>query len=138
MTVNIEILLTFDEFGWCALEEQASAEGFEVEQLVALACSYHESELAAERVATVVPRFRRRPADVETRALELELGDGCLRRLKREAEHQGVALERLCEHAALLYLADLDTGKVAERVVRRAPGANSPRFRRESRGGIPD
>jgi len=120
VTVKLEISLTFDEFGWRALEEQATLEGIELEQFVALACSYYESELAAERAAAAVPRFRRRSVDGETRALELELGDGCLRGLEQEAERQGVALQRLYEHAALLYLADIDAGRVAERIVRRA------------------
>jgi hypothetical protein len=118
--VKLEILLTFDEFGWRALEQQANSEGLELELFVAVACSYYESELAAERPAAAVPGFRRRPVDGETRALELELGDGCLRRLQQEAERQEVALERLYEHAALLYLADIDAGRVADRIVRRA------------------
>ena len=41
-------------------------------------------------------------------------------RLEQEAERQGLPLARLCEHAALLYLADLDAGRLAERIVRRA------------------
>jgi hypothetical protein len=129
MTVILEIPVTFEEFGWRALEERASAERLGLERLVALACNYYVSELAAEREATVVPRFRRPAADGETRTLELELDDPCLPRLEQEAERRGVALERVCEHAALLFLADLDAGRVAERIIRRSgPGANSPRF----------
>jgi hypothetical protein len=129
MTVILEIPVSFDEFGWRALEKRASPERGGLEQLVALACNYYVSELAAERMATVVPRFQRTPADGETRTLELELDDPCLPRLEQEAERQGVALERLCEHAALFFLADLDAGRVAERIIRRAgPGANSPFF----------
>lgn len=129
MTVYLEIPVTFDEFGWRALEERANAERLGLEQLVALACNYYASELAAERVATVVPRFRRPPVDGETRILELELDDPCLPRLEQEAERRSVALEGVCEHAALLFLADLDAGRVAERIVRRVgPKPNSPRF----------
>jgi hypothetical protein len=120
MTVELEIAITFEEFGWSGLEDQARAEGFELDRIVALACSYYESGLAAGRAATVVPRFGQRPLERETRTLVLELGAGCLRRLRQEAERQGLALGRLCEHAALLYLADLDAGRVAERVIRRA------------------
>jgi hypothetical protein len=53
------------------------------------------------------------------RVLSLELENGILQRLQQEAERQGISLESLCEHAALLYLADLDAGKVAERIARR-------------------
>ena len=119
MTVELEIAITFDEFGWTGLEGQARAERVELDRLVALACTYYESELAAGRAATVVPRFGQPVAGRETRTLVLELDAECLRRLRQEAVRKGLALERLFEHAALLYLADLDAGRVAERVVRR-------------------
>lgn len=120
MTSTIEIELTFDAFGWRALEDQARADGVALTHLVSLSCSYHESQLADDRVATSVPRFRPRPVNGETRTLSLELDEGSLQGIQQEAERQGVSLERLCEHAALLYLADLDAGRVAERVARRA------------------
>jgi hypothetical protein len=117
MTVELDIPITFDEFGWSALEDQAHAERLGVDRLVAQACSYYGSELAAGRTATRVPRFGQPPVERETRPLALELGAGCLRRLEQEAERQGLGLERLCEHAAMLYLADLDAGRVAERII---------------------
>lgn len=120
MIVQLEIPITFDEFGWSELEDHARAERLELDRLVALACSYYDSELTAERAATVVPRFGQGAAERATRTnrtLVLELGAECLQRLKQEAERQGLALERLCEHAALLYLADLDAGRLSERIV---------------------
>ena len=123
MIVRLEIPITFDEFGWSALEDHARAERLELDRLVALACSYYESELSADRTATVPPRFGEPAVERETRTtrtLVLELGAESLRRLEQEAERQGLPLARLCEHAALLYLADLDSGRLAERVVKRA------------------
>ncbi|MGZ5359013.1 MAG: hypothetical protein ACXWF9_08465 [Solirubrobacterales bacterium] len=123
MAVLLEISITFDEFGWSELENEARAERVALNQLVGLACSYFASELAADRHATVVPRLGQPPAERierETRTLKLELGDESLRRLEQDAERQGLPLERLCEHAALLYLADLDAGRVAERITGRA------------------
>jgi hypothetical protein len=139
MTVKLEIPMTFNEFGWRALEERATAEGLELERLVSLACTHYESELAAERAATVAPGFRMAVVGVgETRTLEVEVSDICLRRLEQAAEHQEVGFERLCEHAALLYLADLDAGRVAERIVRRAdPEANGSPSRDRPAGGNP-
>jgi hypothetical protein len=119
MTVELDIPITFDEFGWSVLEDLARAERLGVDRLVALACTYYGSELAAGRTATRVPRFGQPPVERETRTLAFELSAGCLRRLEQEAERQGIALERLCEHAAMLYLADLDAGRVAERIIRR-------------------
>ena len=53
----------------------------------------------------------------EARTLELELDAESLRLLEQEAERQELALERLIEHAAIFYLADLDAGRVAKRVI---------------------
>ena len=37
--------------------------------------------------------------------------------MKAEAARQDVPLEQLYEHAALVYLADIDAGRVADRVL---------------------
>jgi hypothetical protein len=126
IAVKEEITITFDEFGWRALEERATAERVGLEELVALALTYYGSELPNGRAATVVPRFRRGPAKGETRTIAIEVEEGTMARLEQEAQRRGVALERVCEHAALLLLADLDSGKVAEEVVRRARSGSGP------------
>ena len=117
MNVWLEISIRFDEFGWSELEREASAEGLQLDRLVSLACAYYKSELANERMATLVPRFDQSAAERETRTLELELDAESLRLLEQEAERQELALERLIEHAAIFYLADLDAGRVATRVI---------------------
>ena len=118
--------MTFEEFGWRSLEERAAQQRVGLEELVALALSHYDSELSSERIATDVPRFRATPAGGETRTLELEVDEGRKRRLQQEAERRGVAPERVYEHAVLLFLADLDAGRVAERVVRRAGSDPGP------------
>jgi hypothetical protein len=50
--------------------------------------------------------------------LQLGVGAETHRRLEQEALRQGVGLERLLEHAAMFYLADLDTGRVTEQIFR--------------------
>lgn len=126
--VKEEIKITFDEFGWRALNERAVEEGASLDELVSLALSYYESELSSARVATDVPRFRQAPRG-EARSLTIEIDEDVMRRIAEEGERRGVALERVCEHAALLFLADLDAGKVAQQVIRRARSrAGPPRF----------
>jgi|SRR5215470_12659569 len=112
--------ITFDEFGWSALEERAAEERLGLEGLVSLALTYYESELSSGRAAIEVPRFRRRPNGGETRDMAISIDQASMRRLREEAERRGVSLERLCEHACMLLLADLDSGQVAERVIERA------------------
>ena len=48
--------ITFNEFGWRALEERAAEEGAGLDEMVSLALSYYESELSSGRVATDIPR----------------------------------------------------------------------------------
>jgi hypothetical protein len=47
----------------------------------------------------------------------LELREGDWSALEVEPVHQNVPLERLLEHAALLFLAEIDAGRMAIRVV---------------------
>ena len=118
MIFTLEISLGFDEFGWSALQDQAHADGLELDQLIDLACSYYESQLGSDRTAMRVPRFERSAGGREDRVLQLEMGAETRRRLEQEALRQGVELERLLEHAAMFYLADLDAGRVTEKIVR--------------------
>jgi hypothetical protein len=99
----------FDEFGWSVLEKRAREEKLELDRLLTLACRYYVSELAAGRTATRAPRFAEKVVDRETRSIVLELDARTLRRLGR-----------LIEHAAILFIADLDAGRVAERIIRSA------------------
>lgn len=104
--MKLEIAITFDEFGWALLDEEASAEGLELSRLLVQACNQYAADVAAERAATMVPGFDKPASERETRELTLELDPECLGRLEREAKRQDVGLGRLCEHAALLYVAD--------------------------------
>jgi hypothetical protein len=113
------ITLRFDEFGWESLESQARRDGETVEDLLSRAAAYYDAERPTRRAATRAPPFK--PGGRGTpREVRPELGRECWERLEGEAERQDVALERLLEHAALLYLADIDSGRVADRVLDRA------------------
>jgi hypothetical protein len=104
--MKLEIAIAFDEFGWALLEEEARGEGLEVSRLLEHACNQYASEVTGGRAATVVPDFDKPASERESRALTLELDPECVGRLEREARRQGVGLRRMCEHAALLYVAD--------------------------------
>ncbi len=116
----LQIPLTFTRFGWNSLEERAGSMGFSVDQFMEQAVAYYLSELDSGRAAARLPRFGTEPPDGRARVLTLELDDSCTTRLDREANHQRSSLPLLLRHAALLYLADLDDGRVAERVTGRA------------------
>lgn len=68
------------------------------------------------RAGWTYPRFLR-DRNVQGIEFELSLEDSLWISLEREAEHQEVTLPQLLEHAALYYAAELDAGRVAERLL---------------------
>ena len=50
--------------------------------------------------------------------MTIELSDFAWSSISEEARRQGVPVEELLAHAAMYYLADLDSGRIAARVVR--------------------
>jgi hypothetical protein len=54
------------------------------------------------------------------RALTIELNDFGYERAREEAERQGVSVEEVVTHAVMYYLADLDSGRAAARILREA------------------
>jgi hypothetical protein len=118
--MQLELSISFSRFGWSGLEERAVADGFDPAQVAEQACTYYASELDSGRLATKVPRSDSDDSSGTARPMSLELDEECAERLNREAQRQGVSLERLVRHATLMYLADLDAGRVAARVAHAA------------------
>ena len=119
IVIAVVALLSFDEFGWKSLEEAAGRDSETVEQLLAHALAYFDTELPATRSGMFAPRFNPAASGLP-REVVLEVPADRWRRLEDEAGRQGVALAQLLEHAALFYLADADAGRVAERILRDA------------------
>ena len=119
------LTLAFEEFGWESLESAARSDGETLDELLARAAAYFDAELPTARAAMLAPPFK--PGGRGTsREIRLEVSRDCWERLQGEAERQGVSLERLLEHVALLYLADIDSGRVAERLLGRAEEEDEP------------
>jgi hypothetical protein len=121
--VSRELSLTFDAFGWQSLGSEARREGETLDGVLSRAAAYYDSELPTGRAATVAPDFKPDGRGAP-RVVRPELSRERWERLEDVAERQGIALERLLEHAALLYLADIDSGRVADRVLDRAEEAD--------------
>jgi hypothetical protein len=117
--VKNPVTLRFDGFGWESLESQAARDGETLDESLSRAIAYFGAMLPTTRLAAVAPRFK--PRDQGTpREIPLELTHGCWERLGHEAERQGIPLEQLLEHAAMLHLSDADSGRVADHVLDRA------------------
>jgi len=123
--VTREVTLSFEEFGWETLESEAGAEPGTLDEWLARAVAYFDEEVRAARAATVAPRFKLGDEGT-SRDVRLTLAADCWERLVGEAGRQGIPIERLLEHAALLHLADIESGRVAARVVGRAEEQRTP------------
>jgi hypothetical protein len=115
------LTLKFDEFGWESLESEARRQGETLDDLLSRAAAYFNANRSTRRAAMLVPGFKpgRRGTPCH---IQLEVSRDCWEGLESEAGRRGVPLKRLLEHAALLYLADLDFHRLANCVVGHAGG----------------
>jgi hypothetical protein len=111
------VALRFDEFGRRALEAATERQDQSIESLIADACGYFAAEVQVGRPATRLPRFRDGEGQGEAREFELRLPSKTWLALEQEAEAQRAELPRIIEHASLLYLADLDSGRALGRIL---------------------
>jgi len=110
------ITLRLNKFGWDSLESEARRDGETLDDLLSRAAAYLDAELPTRRAAVLAPSFKPRGRGAP-REIWFEVSRDCWQRLESEAERQGVSLERLLEHAAMLYLADIESGRVANRLL---------------------
>jgi predicted DNA-binding ribbon-helix-helix protein len=110
------VTLALGRFGWSSLAAEARRERRPLEELISRAAAYLRSELPAGRSALRVPPAAGR-APCRSSRIELALPAPVWQELGEEAGRQRVALGRLLEHAALYYLAAVDSGRVAATAV---------------------
>jgi hypothetical protein len=111
------LLLSLEEFGAAGLEEQAERYSVTPAQLGRHAVRYYLSERDSGRMALRVPRFTQDTARDPALKIKLDLDPDTWQELDREAERQEVSIERLLAHAVMYFLADLDAGRVEERML---------------------
>jgi hypothetical protein len=99
-------VVAFDGFGQKSLAAQA--DGGPVSEVLQEAVRHYLSELGSDRFVLRVPDFVRSPRSKPGIPVGLELDEGDRAALTCEADRQGLAVEDLLGHAALLYLADAD------------------------------
>jgi hypothetical protein len=114
------VALGLDEFGREILDELARSLAVTPGTIVRQAALHLLSEHRAGRSTAKVPRFVRdreiRPRDRDL-TLDLELDETDWSALEIVAVAQRVSLERLLEHATMLFLADVESGRLAVRIV---------------------
>jgi hypothetical protein len=118
--VKRQVTLQLGEFAMDAIERQARALGISADRLVREALIYYVSDLSSERLAARPPRIAAESSGrFQREVLELcvDVDARTWEELESEAARYEMPLERLLGHATLYYLADLEAGRVAARIV---------------------
>ena len=112
-----ELTLEMDAFGVQAFTDLADREGGSTSRALRMAARYYLGDSENERPAWRVPNWahedeskRRYPG------IRVELDEPTWSALVREARRQRVAIGALASHAVLYFIADLDSGRVAQRI----------------------
>jgi hypothetical protein len=116
------VILVLGDFSAEALKAGRHADGDAdgLPRSLMLAILYYLAERDSRRPAWPYPDLRREdPEPVGDGPIELEvsLDDAAWKAFRKEAERQGVSVDRLAEHAALYFAADLDSGRLSRRIL---------------------
>ena len=111
------LTVEMDQFGLQAFTELAERQGGSASRVVRMAAHYYLGDSEEGRPAWRVPSFAQ-DADAERRraGLRVELDDATWDSLLQEAQRQGVDIGVLAAHAVLYFIADVDSGRVAQRM----------------------
>lgn len=107
------VTLAFDRFGCDCLAAESAFAGLARTEILRAATRHYLAELNSGRLATRVPHFARCKLTAPELEVGLELDGGDLAKLSLEAQRQGLEVEQLLAHAALLYVADGSCGRSA-------------------------
>jgi hypothetical protein len=108
--------LQIDGFGREALDAYSSQAGSLSPDVVRTATRYYLADRDLDRPAWRIPRFTRQLVRDGGSALDVEVDLDTFSTLEDEARRQGVAAERLAEHALMYFLADSESGRLASRL----------------------
>ena len=104
------LVIHLTAFGAEILDAEGRRQERPVDELVEDAVLHLLTETRSSRIATRVPSLPWTDREFQAREVRLELEEASWRALGEEADRQQKSVERLIEHAILLYIADLDRG----------------------------
>jgi hypothetical protein len=107
------LVIHLTAFGAEILDAEGRRQARPVDRLVEEAVRHLLATSRSRPMATRVPPLPRTDSGIQPREVTLELEEASWRALGEEAGRQRQPVERLVEHAVLLYLADLDSGREA-------------------------
>jgi len=111
------LTLKMDHFGAKAFGELARRHGGSASRLLRVAAHYYLADSDDERLGWLVPSLAQEEgADRRGVAVQVQLDDATWTALAREARRQRVAVGTLATHAVLYFIADVDSGRLAQRM----------------------
>lgn len=110
-----DVTLHLDEFGQRALERFTKRRTGSAATAVTTAALYYLGDRESGRPGWRIPPFGEGIA-ADASSLNVTLDDVTWAALADEAERQAVTIDALARHALLYYLADLDSGRLADRL----------------------
>jgi hypothetical protein len=110
------VTLKMDAFGARAFGELARRHGGSVSRLLRMAAHYYLADSDDELGWRVPSLAREEGADRRGVAVQVQLDDATWTALAREARRQRVAVATLATHAVLYFIADVDSGRLAQRM----------------------
>jgi hypothetical protein len=108
-----QVTVILGDFVANVLREQARANALSPGEFLDLAARYYLAERSTGRPALKLPDFLEDRPDGATIALELDLEEASWEELEGVARGEGAPPERVLEHAVLLLIADIDSGRAA-------------------------
>jgi hypothetical protein len=111
------LTLAMDPFGSEAFAEFAERQGASVSRVATLAARYYLADSEDRQPAWRIPSSARRVERERPHAgVRVEVDDATWNALLHEARRQGVDICVLAAHAVLYFMADVDSGRVAQRM----------------------
>ena len=109
--------LPLDEFGASAVREHAERYSLSPAELGSRAARYYLADRDSGRIALRVPRLPKGAARKAALRLTVDLDRESWQELEAEAKRQDVSVEAMLEHAIMYFLADVDSGRVEQRLL---------------------
>ena len=107
--------VALDNFSLALLEEAARRGDGIAATLLTRAIRYYLAERDSGRPGWPCSRSLSETGEVSK--VDIRIDDSTWSAFSREAERQGTSTDQLVEHAVLYYLADDDSGRLAEKIV---------------------
>jgi hypothetical protein len=112
-----EVIVQLGSFAYEALAGEAGKDADRVPARVVRAIRSYLHDKESGRPGWPYPAFARENGVGEKVELRLSIDDDLWRSLEAEAEGQGVTVQQMVEHVALYFAAEVNAGRVTQRIL---------------------